>query len=380
MIDIGPDPQTGKRRQRSGSRKTKEDAEVAAAALLSDVKQGTYFEESDILFKDFANEWLPIYIERNGVKPGTIRLRQYGINKLLPYFAHLKLKNITEEMYQEALDDLKDIKGRNLARSTKEGIHITGEMIFEMATSKKLIKDDPTENVYINKEQEVIVESDEEEQELPNFFEKEELHKLLDTVSENGLYMDNTIFLTLAFTGIRVGELVALMWKNIDFDTNTISITKTYYNPKSNTTQYQLLPPKTKKSRRKIVVDEEVIEALRKHKMKQEKIIARLGNSYDDKGFIFANVSKVPGYPILIKLVRNRMKRLLKLGGLNTKLTPHSLRHTHTSLLSQAGADIDEIMDRLGHQNDEVTRKVYLHITEKRKKATRDKFGNFMRS
>lgn len=379
IIDIGRDPKTGKRRQRSGSRfKSKEDAEVAAAALLSDVKQGNYIKESDIIFKDFAKEWLRIYKDRTGAKPGTIRLREYGINRLLPYFAHLKLKKITEEMYQAALDTLKNRKGQNLARSTKEGIHTTGKMIFKMATRKKLIKDDPTEFAYIKKEQKVIVETDEEE--LPNFFEKEELLKFLDTALEKGLYMDYLIFLILAYTGMRIGELVALKWNNIDFVNNTISITKTYYNPKSNTTQYQLVPPKTEKSRRKIVVDEEVIEALRKHKKVQEMIIARLGNSYDDKGYIFANIDKHPGYPILIKLVRNRMERLLKLCGLNRNLTPHSLRHTHTSLLAQAGADIDEIMDRLGHEDDEVTKKVYLHITEKRKKDTRDKFGDFMRS
>lgn len=147
-------------------------------------------------------------------------------------------------MYQAALDDLKD---RNLARSTLESIHTTAKMIFKVATSKKLIKDNPTENSYIKKDQEIIVESDEEE--LPNFFEKEELLKFLDTVSEKGLYMDSLIFLTFAYTGIRVGKLVALKWKNIDFVNHTISITKTYYNPNNNTIQYQLVPPKTKKFR-----------------------------------------------------------------------------------------------------------------------------------
>ena len=73
------------------------------------------------------------------------------------------------------------------------------------------------------------------------------------------------MFLILSYTGIRVGELVALKWKYIDFVNHTISITKTYYNEKNNTIQYQLLPPKTRKSRRKIIVDEEVINTLKKH-------------------------------------------------------------------------------------------------------------------
>lgn len=77
---------------------------------------------------------------------------------------------------------------------------------------------------------------------------------------------------------------------------------------------------------------------------------------------------KYLGYPELIKNIGYRMKRLLKLAKLNQSLTPHSLRHTHTSLLAEAGVGLDEIMERLGHRDDKITRNVYLHITKSRKK------------
>ncbi|MBM7655745.1 site-specific integrase [Neobacillus cucumis] len=128
---------------------------------------------------------------------------------------------------------------------------------------------------------------------------------------------------------MRAGELVALKWKDIDFDEQTISITKTYYNPTNNTLEYQLVPPKTRKSKRAIVVDKEVIAAFKKHMLAQKKMQEYYGEAYLDEGFIFAKKEKQAGYPIFIKTVENRIARLLKLSGLNPELTPHSLRHTY---------------------------------------------------
>lgn len=374
VIDIGKDPKTGERRQETkGGFNTRQEAEAAAAALITDVNNGTYIKESNLLFEDFTEQWLSYYIQRNAPKPGTIRLRRYSINKLLNYFAHIKLKNITEEMYQAALDDLKD---QDFSKSTIEGVHTTGKMIFKMAVNKRMLKINPTLNAYIKRDEQVIIEDDEEE--LPIFFEKEELLLFLNTASEKGLFMDFAIFVLLSYTGMRVGELVALKWKDIDLKKHLIRITKTYYNPDNNSRIYQIVPPKTKKSRRKIIVDEFVIDVLKMYKIEQEKIIKHFGKSYTNKNYVFANVNRHPGYPLLIKFIESRMSRLLKKTNLNLNVTPHSLRHTHTSLLAEAGVDLDEIMDRLGHQDDETTRRVYLHITEGRKQEAADKFSEFM--
>src|SRR5690606_16507256 len=213
---------------------------------------------------------------------------------------------------------------------------------------------------------------------LPIFFEKEELVLFLNSVEENGLFMDLAIFILLSYTGMRVGELAALKWKDIDFKKCTIRITKTYYNPDNNTLEYQILPPKTKKSRRKIIFDQFVMDVLKKYKIEQDKIIKQFGKSYTNKNYVFANVNRHPGYSLLIKLIESRMARILKQTDLNLNVTPHSLHHTHTSLLAKAGVDLDEIMDRLGHQDDETTRRVYLHITDVRKQEAADKFSNFM--
>ncbi len=86
------------------------------------------------------------------------------------------------------------------------------------------------------------------------------------------------------------------------------------------------------------------------------------------------------GYPIVIKTVQNRMARLLRIAGLNSELTPHSLRHTHTSLLAEAKVALEQIMDRLGHSDDQITKNVYLHVTQEMKKEAPQKFSELMRS
>jgi integrase len=376
IIDIGRDPSTGRRKQKTkGGFRTKQEAEAAAAELIYEINQGTYIQEMNVVFKDFASEWLLMYSEKNSVKPGTIRIRQHEINKLLPYFSLLKLKDITAKKYQEALNDLKE---KGYADNTLDGVHRTGRMIFKKAIEMRLIKNDPTEFAYLKKDRKTVEEL--EEQEIPKYMEKEELALLLQTAAAKGLDLDYLIFLTLSYTGMRAGELVALKWKDIDFNEQTISITKTYYNPTNNTLEYQLVPPKTRKSKRAIVVDEAVIAALKKHMLVQKKVQEYYGETYLNEGFIFAKKEKQPGYPIFIKTVENRMARLLKLAGLNLDLTPHSLRHTHTSLLAEAKVGLEEIMDRLGHCDDETTKNVYLHVTKEMKKEASHKFAQLMRN
>ncbi|MFD0051483.1 tyrosine-type recombinase/integrase [Actinomycetes bacterium NPDC127524] len=88
-------------------------------------------------------------------------------------------------------------------------------------------------------------------------------------------------------------------------------------------------------------MDEDVINALREHKKVQEGVIDQLGDAYYDQDFIFAKMEQHFGYPIVIKNVRDRMKRLLAIAGLNEELTPHILRHTHISLLAESRASLE---------------------------------------
>ena len=376
-IDTGIDPATGNRKQRTkGGFRTKKEAQLEAAALMQELDQGVYVKEVDVLFKDFTEEWLELYQGTGRVKVSTVRVRKHEYKRLMTYFAHHKVKTITRKMYQGALNKL---KADGLAKNTLEGIHCTGRMIFKKAVELGYIKVDPTQYAIIPKTQQTVDEI-EAETEIPEYLEKEELSLLLKMAREKGLEMDVVTFIALAYTGMRVGELCALKWKDVNIKEQTISITKTYYNPTNNTKEYQLLPPKTKSSRRVIEVDAVVLAELEIHRARQNIVKMEHRDTYHNKDFIFAMTDKNYGYPVYIKKIENRMARLLKLSKLNEDLTPHSLRHTHTSLLAEAKVGLEEIMERLGHADDEITRRVYLHVTKTMKKEASQKFSELMRS
>lgn len=371
------DPVTGKRKQKEvGGFRTTAEAKEIATQIQAELLNGVYVEEKDTTFEQFTQDWLAGYQNSGKVKISTVRVRQHEISKLKEYFGKLKIKDITSKQYQDALNDL---KRRDFADNTIDGIHRTGKMIFRRAVELKVIKNDTTQYAIVPKSM-ATVEKLEQEAEIPKYLEKEELAIFLQTAKDHGLDRDLVIFTVLAYSGIRVGELCVLKWSDINFRDRTISITKTLYNPTNNVQKYTLLTPKTKSSVRVIDIEDEIINALKYQVAQQNKVKMLYRDVYYDHNFVFAQTKKNPGYPVYVKLIDNRMARLLKIAGLDQSLTPHSLRHTHTSLLAEAGVSLEQIMHRLGHSDDETTKNIYLHITKPKRKEASQKFSELMRS
>lgn len=98
IAEIGIDPTTGKGNRKSKGFKQKE-AQLAAARIEQEVANGTYINEPDILFKDFVQEWLNIYSK--STKISSLRVRQKQSNKLVDFFANIKMKDITKRCIKQ---------------------------------------------------------------------------------------------------------------------------------------------------------------------------------------------------------------------------------------------------------------------------------------
>ena len=137
-----------------------------------------------------------------------------------------------------------------------------------------------------------------------------------------------------------------------------------------------MLTPKTSGSVRIIGIDEMLINMLKKHRIRQNEIKLKNRIIYQNHGFIFA---REDGHPQLRKLVETRLKRLLKKAGITKHITPHSFRHTHASLMFEAGAQIKEVMEQLGHIDTKTTMIIYTHVTQSMKENTSQQFSKLMK-
>nr|WP_241494467.1 site-specific integrase [Bacillus coahuilensis] len=307
-VYIGIDPQTKKRDYATkGGFKTQKEAKSAARLVELQKENGTFIKESNIPFETFANDWLKTY-GRSGVKVSSVRARDKEMKHFINVWGFYPISRITKKMYQDRIIDLSEKYSHNYM----DGIHACGRMIFRQAVELGLMKINPTENFKLPKRQQSVEDLENEEEEY-KFLEKEELAHFLKLSYTEGLEMDPIIFTVLSYTGLRIGELLALKWADFDDKQGTIRITKTIYNPTNHFEKYQLLTPKTSGSVRTIKIDNMLVNMLKKHKIKQSEIKFRNQIIYQDNSFIFA---REDGHPQLRKVVETRLKRLLKKAGI----------------------------------------------------------------
>ncbi|WP_342409858.1 tyrosine-type recombinase/integrase [Paenibacillus sp. FSL R10-2778] len=366
---------SGRKQKETPSFPTAKEAYEAGIRIKAELLNGVYFEEKDILFDAFADEWLLMYAAPGKVKNSTVDIRRWELKKCSPYFGTKKIGDITKLDYQKMLDDQKK---KGAAKNSISLLNTTCKMLFKKAVELGVIKNNPTNGSELPAYTETV-EDLENKTDLPHYLERDELSKLLTVIKIQGETQDYNLFFLLAYTGMRIGELAALKAKDINKTEGYISITKTIY-MKGKATEFSLNTPKTKSSRREIDITPNVLSVLENQlAWRNEFKMSRRNEYYDKDDFVFVNNKNLPGYPLNIISLDKRFKDYLELAKLPSNLTPHSLRHTHVSLLAEIGIDIETIQERLGHSNAAVTRRIYLHVTKKRKKEASEKFDMLMK-
>lgn len=206
------------------------------------------------------------------------------------------------------------------------------------------------------------------------FYEKDELLNFLKAVKEDESIKTYTMFHILAYTGLRRGELFGLQWQNIDFKNKILSVKHNLiYNEESK--KIELTTPKTKSSRREIGIDDSTIQVLLKRRNHQREFFLKRGiNIGQSDQLVFT--SQTNNY-MSDSYLRRVIKRVTEKHEL-PHITVHGFRHTHCSLLFEAGIDMQNVKDRLGHSDIKTTMNIYAHVTKTERSKTADLFAGFM--
>lgn len=194
------------------------------------------------------------------------------------------------------------------------------------------------------------------------FLESGEL-KLLLSGMRNETWMLVTQF--LALSGLRFGEMAALNKNDVDLKHDVIHVTKNY-----DSINNVVTTPKTACSIRDVYIQEELREVCKKINLR----MLRQGIMYGyGKSLLF--LQDISGghihYYAYNKYFRENCENIV-----GRHLTAHALRHTHASLLLENGVSIDTISRRLGHENSQITKEVYLHVTNKLKQKDNEQIAN----
>ena len=204
-----------------------------------------------------------------------------------------------------------------------------------------------------------------------DFYTKDQLNLFLSSAMDlYGSHDDNqyriyAMFRVLAFTGVRRGEMLALNWSDVDYNNQTISITKNLVT--SAGVKDKVHPPKTKAGKRDVRVDNNTLAVLRHWHAIQSRLM--LADGLSSTGILFTS-DDLTGYQNVNKL-RLWLIQIAKHASL-PRIKVHGFRHTYATLAIQAGMNVKQLQYQLGHDDVQTTLSVYSGLTETDKAQTAD--------
>ncbi|MDB6353636.1 site-specific integrase [Trichococcus sp. K1Tr] len=360
---LGMNPETGTEinvtRQGFASKK---EAELALSRLKVEFEERGYQKANYNTFAELYELWFDVAY-KDTVKESTyVKTQELFKHHILPAFGHLRAEKITVTFCQKKVNEWCN----SLAKYRIMKNYVT--RVLDYAISLDLIRENPMRKIIMPKRKEIV-----DGEKVENFYNKEELQNFLSCIKEDGYMRWYALFRLLAFTGFRKGEALALQWKDIDFVRGTVTVNKTLARGENNSLIIQT--PKTKTSVRTIAIDEVTLKILKEWRKEQSKEYLKLGfNTMAPTQVVFTTYKNEY---MQHATVTNRINKIIKKHDLKT-ITVHGLRHTHCSLLFEAGLPIQEVKERLGHSDIKTTMNIYTHVTKKAKEKSAEKFAAYV--
>lgn len=338
VVDIGRDPETGRRRRRKVSAPTKTGVRDKLDQLREEKRRTGTVGRRDITVEHVVQDRLAS--PPPGVRsPITQRVHEDHATRIIAALGKVRLVSLTpaqvERFLQKMADggyaiktirDTRSLLAGAIRRAERDGL--VGRNVAQLA-------------------------------DLPAASSKRSKAMTLAQVGQllgSGLTPWWRAYVSVGvMCGLRPGELLGLRWQDVDFSERLMRVRHAQVEQDGGPVLGQL---KTDRSRRTLAMPAAVAASLRALRTEQATERLRLGAAYADQDLVFC---RADGRPCLRQAVYAGLRRRCKAAGIGEDWHPHELRHTHVSVLSDAGLDMEVIADSVGHVNSSVTRTVYRH-------------------
>jgi integrase len=354
----------GVRQQRRGQGfPTREAAVEAMARLQVDRADGTYVEPSRLTTGEYLQAWVDAGC--GGVRPHTLTGYEVVTRvHLVPRIGDIPLQKLSRaavkalyvELRQSGFARGKVRRGGPLSEKSVWNVHICLRAALQDAIEDGVLRSNPAAGALRAPTGRPRMQT----------WTVEELRAFLASIREHRSY---ALYRLAAQTGMRRGELLGLTWRSVRLDASRVIVQTQLANEDDEA------PTKSEAGRRAISIEPVTVQALREHRQAQLFERRGWGQLYQDRDLVFCRPDGSPHDPATISAQFKRLSAAayLELDGddetAEVRRVPlkrirfHDLRHTHATLLLEAGVDISMVSRRLGHADISTTDHAYLHVT-----------------
>ena len=304
-------------------------------------------------YKDWLIEWLENYVKQSSKVKTYTRYSQIVHSHLIPRLGDYEMNELTPQLLQQQIVDMRrsgnQRTGGGLAPSTVNLIVAVIQDSLATAHDLELCAQYTADKIKRPRIEERKVEC----------FSVAEQKQIEDAIKNDKRYKTVGILLCL-YTGLRIGELLALEWTDVDFEKREINISKTCHDSTDNQGNYCRFvnAPKTSTSMRVIPFPKQLLPLLRETKKKN-------GSKY-----VVGNGDKI----ISVRSYQRTFELLIKKNGIPHRGF-HSLRHTFATRAIECGVDVKTLSEILGHKNPTITLNRYAHSLMEHKKDMMNRLG-----
>ncbi len=327
----------------------KREAQTKLAELIAAVSKGSYISPHKLTVAEYVQARADYWLASESITPRTAQRYQQMINnQIVPQLGGKLLQKLSALNIEAWHNELR-LRGKQrgqggIAARTIGSVHRVLSKALEEAVKFDLITRNPCKLQPLPKvpasEMQILV--------------GDEVNTLIAALEGHPM---KVCAITSLFTGMRLGEVLALRWSKVSLEGKAIHVREALEETKAHGIRFK--GPKSAAGRRDITLPDIVIETLDKHRREQLELRVRLGlGKPPDDALVFPRLDGSPQSPS--EASRLWCRSAPRLGF--PHITFHALRHTHASQLIDAGVDVVTIARRLGHANPTTTLSTYAHL------------------